>query len=195
MEWRKLILPKAGFKYDPGIHARIYFLAGPIRGGGDWQSVAINTIKDADPDSYIVCPYRYPVDHPTAWFAVKSDVGLSTHQIEFESQTLWERFYLDLASKYGCIIFWLPVEDIYNPRPKESGPYARDTLGELGRWSVRSAIQGAKVVVGADSRFSGLSVIQKNFDGDHGRGFQIHRFLNETIIAGIAIAKKNSISI
>lgn len=185
---KNLILPKKGFRYNRDTNSRIYFLAGPVRGGGDWQSTAINRLNQLDSNCEIVCPCRYPADHPMSDYAIKTDVGLPTSQIEFESQTKWERYYLELASKYGAIIFWLGLEDVNNPRPKESGPYSRDTYGELGRWSIRSARDKARVVVGANPRFSGLKAIQENFDGDHGFSFRIYHSLEFTLKQAVKLA-------
>lgn len=183
---KRLILPKKGFLLNTDKdNPRLYFLAGPVMGGGDWRRTAIHRLMELDKDCYIVCPCRYPADDPISWLAIKTDVGLPTSQIEFESQIKWERHYLELASIYGAIIFWLPVEDKDNPRPKADGPYARDTYGELGRWSVRSSKELATVIVGADPKFSGLSVIQKNFDEDHGEPFKIHNTLDETLFSAV----------
>ncbi|MEJ0002288.1 MAG: hypothetical protein WDN09_03940 [bacterium] len=129
----KLILPSDNVGFDLKEGERLYFLAGPIRGGGGWQFKAIKMLAELDPWCYIACPhghilglelYKYP-------FEVKN------HFISFPNQTLWERHYLEQASWHGAVIFWLPCEDKYGPR--EGGNYARDTRGEIARWSLKSA--------------------------------------------------------
>jgi hypothetical protein len=193
MHWKGLILPMTYKKFDPSLGRRIYFIAGPIRGGGNWQSTAIHHLFRLDPDCYIVCPCRYEADHPLVELATEYNVGMKASEIQFGSQTMWERHYLQLASKHGAIIFWLGLEDKNNPRPKEDGPYGRDTYGELGRWSVRSAEEKARVFVGAHSMFNGLSVIKKNLDADHGKDFPVYSSLEETIKESVQSAKNSKI--
>ncbi|KKQ34454.1 MAG: hypothetical protein US50_C0048G0001 [Candidatus Nomurabacteria bacterium GW2011_GWB1_37_5] len=145
----KLILPNnnKGVVLDLKQGERLYFLAGPIRGGGDWQAKAIRVLNKKDPFCYIACPCRYDISHELSKYQLKpTELPRSTdderewpeYALDFPSQTMWERYYLEHASWFGSIIFWLPCENKENPRKKEDGPYARDTYGELGRWSIRS---------------------------------------------------------
>src|SRR6266403_4758892 len=144
----KLLLPKRrgednavlGVRFDPSSTPgeRVYFLAGPIRGADDWQAKAIKLLHEKDPNCYIACPRRYDETHELYQFSLDPPLdGVRT--TAFFSQTMWERNYLEMAAERGAIIFWLPEESKTNPRKKEDGPYARDTYGELGRWSVISA--------------------------------------------------------
>lgn len=202
----KLILPKNSIVLDLQKTERLYFLAGPISGADDWQAKAIKMLHSKDPGCYIVCPSRYDESHELMKYSMIPTESMEG-ELSFPNQTMWERHYLELASWYGSIIFWLPCEDSANPRAKEDGPYARDTYGELGRWSIRS---GRKIIpldyflhtplewrvnltVGAEKNFHGLSVIQKNLDGDHRQPFQIYSSLEDTISAAVKLAKvKNS---
>ena len=195
-----LILPKKFFDYRPECNRRLYFLAGPIRGGGDWQSAAIKILAEKDKNCYIVCPCRYDSSHKLYPHALNIDDKQDNGR--FSSQTIWERHYLELASFYGAIIFWLPLESKEAPRPKKDGPYARDTLGEIARWSVRSAFKlGCKiseeprknrvnVVIGIEQGFSGLEVIKKNLQADYGHPFKIADSLPELINLAVTIDKK-----
>jgi hypothetical protein len=156
----KFILPKS-LCPEVKIDMPLFFLAGPVRGGGDWQNRAVELISKRKDDCYIVNPWRYPEEHWTHSLATE---GGDNH---FHSQTMWERHYLEIASRLGCILFWLGCEDIRNPRSKEDGPYARETYGEIGRWSVRLANDhNLRVVFGADPNFPGLKQIKANIVAD-----------------------------
>ncbi len=80
------------------------------------------------------------------------------------------RNYLKEAVKKGCVIFWLPEENKLKPRPLDAGPYATDTRGEIGRWSVEQKYNPEyNVVLGAEENFFSLSQIKRNWiaDQDH----------------------------
>lgn len=209
----KLILPNKGVVLENFLQKgeRLYFLAGPISGAGDWQVKAIKLLHEKDPFCYIACPCRYDINHELFKYHIKAtELPKSTdderkwpeYALKFPNQTMWERYYLEWASWLGSIIFWLPCEDKENPRKKEDGPYARDTYGELGRWSIRSKKPGSfpnqylsggshlNLVVGAENDFPGLSVIQKNFDADHDKSFIIYSSLEETISEAVKLGKK-----
>lgn len=197
----KILLPKDLINLDFSQGQHLYFLAGPIRGANDWQHRAINMLIQADNNCYIVCPCRYNSDHELYRYALHLRKDFSI-ELTFNNQTEWERYYLELASYYGAIIFWLPAESIDNPRGDEDGPYARDTLGELGRWSIRSAnqlgmINGndrmAKVnlSIGAESDFPGLKVIKRNLDADHGHSFKISESLEDTILKAVGMSQND----
>ncbi len=176
---------------------RVYFLAGPIKDGGDWQKKAIELLSNADSGCVIACPAHYHKNPEFFDHAIQdSKPGF------FQNQTAWERHYMNLASRTGCLIFWVPCENMENPRPKEKGPYARDTYGELGRWSTRSGYGiGLKepnhtkpvinLSIGIEAEFSGLSVIQKNFNADHnGIDYPIYDSLQKTITEAVIKAKQ-----
>ncbi|MDR0607222.1 MAG: hypothetical protein LBG52_02465 [Candidatus Peribacteria bacterium] len=185
MERVNLILPKTGVKIDfqPGV--RLYFLAGPIRGGGDWQKKAITLLASQDNNCYVACPCWYTQESSLReHLLLTNDVTL-----KFARQTLWERYYLALALRYGAIIFWLPVENADNPRAKEDGPYARETYGEIGRWSMKSLIEGTYPIIGGETGFPGLEQIQANLNEDFGYPFPIYPSLEETIKAAQKMIK------
>lgn len=188
--------PVGPMKLDPGQH--LYFLAGSVRGGGDWQAEAIRMLFEKDPGCIVVCPCRYEPGHPL-WLrqAIPFEAGLT-----FDNQTVWERYYLEHAAYFGSVIFWLPMEDEKNPRAQDAGPYGQDTYGELGRWSIKSAHNMCtfgdpgkgitaitNVVVGAQPDYPGLKVIQRNFDADHGHPFPIQATLELTLDRAIERAK------
>jgi hypothetical protein len=157
----KILLPKRQVKIDET--ERIYFLAGPIRGADDWQAKAIQLIAERDPGCTVACPCRYNKDHPLFGHSIVPELNA----YDFPRQTLWEREYIMHAMLHGCLIFWLPCESKTNPRPKDQGPYARDTYGEIGRYFTHKAYQqNLRIVLGAEKQFPGLDQILCNLSVD-----------------------------
>lgn len=187
----RLLLPKTfvdtRYTKDP-----VFFLAGPIKGGDDWQANATTLLATQVPDCIIVNPCRYTESHPLYQYrmdAIEND--------DFPNQTLWERYFLDLAgrrSSNGCILFWLPCESKTNPR-NDGSPYARDTYGELGEWRGRAIGNPyLNFVVGAEKDFPGLKQICTNFEDALGAHFVLHNSLEETVTAAVEKATGRKIS-
>lgn len=114
--------------------------------------------------------------------------------LPFPSQTLRERYYLEMAWAEWSIIFWLPEEDNENPRKKEEWPYARDTYGELGEWRIRTKfwIDGSMTtwnniffVLGWEKWFHGIDVIEKNYKWVFWSEYTVYTTLEDTCRAGI----------
>ncbi len=198
----KLLLPRTIVPFQERVEYGksdiFFFLAGPIRGAGDWQKKAILLIDSFVPTMefkgkrkvYIVCPSRYTPQHEMYQYqavGIPADMFSDSQRKITESQTNWERHYLEIASHMGCIIFWLPEEDKENPRKKEDGPYARDTYGELGEWRARAGLDPTMgIVVGGEKNFHGLGVIERNFRGMLGDDFCIQPTLEATIQKAIS---------
>jgi hypothetical protein len=178
----KIILPKT-FTETDAKYGPVFFLAGPRKGGNDWQHKAVKEIQKHLKNFYAVLPNNYDDYHPLIPFKINgvNDV--------FERQLQWERHYLDIASRNGCIIFWLPVEDKANPRSDDK-PYAMDTRGELGEWRGRMMNNDKlRIVIGAENDFPGLSQIQRNFNEALHCEFSIYKTLTDTIKAAIKISQ------
>jgi hypothetical protein len=113
---------------------KVFFLAGPIRGGGYWQIDAAEFLWNTFPGCIVADPsYNEPrVQHtPIVLYGVKNK-----HAFE-ERQVAWEAHAMQIAAEKGTLIFWLPEESPVDPRPPEKGPYAQDTRVELGIWIER----------------------------------------------------------
>ena len=54
-----IYVPKEIVELAPTRDNPLLFLAGPIRGGGDWQADMAETIIDQKPSSLIACPSRW----------------------------------------------------------------------------------------------------------------------------------------
>ncbi len=179
----RLILPKTFVKPEEIGGAPFFFLAGPIRGGGDWQhKMSLVLDEKTGGDCIIANPSRYTDTHPL-W-----KYRMSGQEDKFARQLDWERFYLDEAGIYrkrGCIIFWLGCEDKEKPHPGPE-PYAMDTRGELGEWRGRMRHESVALVIGGEEKFFGLSQIQRNFTQSLGLVFHIENTLEATADAAIA---------
>ncbi len=180
-----LILPKTRVDVR---NKKVFFLAGPIRGGGNWQVQAIRMIAERLPDVFIACPCRWDYNHPLFKYAVADDPDVRE---PFPRQKIWERYYLNIASRQGCIIFWLPEESKTDPRPPETGPYGRDTYGEVGEWRAALKYRQEKVrmVFGGERGFSGLELILLDFQDLIGPGFVSYDTLKDAIVAGVKVAQ------
>jgi len=178
----KIIIPKTLVEINPN-YGPTFFLAGPIRGGDDWQKQCCEEIRKLIPHFYAAIPYYHS---PEIHFPLmdQAEEGIPNH---FKRQLDWERYHLEFAAKHGCIIFWLPEESKKNPRT--SGAYATDTRGEIARWSVELKYNSAyRIAVGAEAGFPGLSQIYRNFCADQGYDFPIRPTLAETVKMAVAKA-------
>ncbi len=164
----------------------LFFLAGPVRGGGDWQHkmcLALGKQRWVE-NCIIVCPCRWDERHPLAEHFVEGPENCFGRQLD------WERHYLELAGTHknpGCIVFWLGCESVELPHPGPE-PYAMDTRGELGEWRWRMKTEKARVVIGAESSFLGLSQIQRNFSQALGYDFPIYDSMEKTARAAARLA-------
>lgn len=154
-----LILPKTHPVLEEHRGLPMFFLAGPILGGGDWHIPMSELLIKRFEHLIIVNPSRYQHFHPFYGYR------MSGEENRFERQTDWERHYLGQAAEMwpnGCIIFWLAEQK----EPRQDGkPYAMDTRGEIGEW--RGHMMHAprlRVVMGAEKNFPGLSQIRRNFE-------------------------------
>ena len=181
----KILVPKRWMSVDEiateeVVHT-LFFLAGPVRGGGDWQKAMCLALQKEQwvQSCVIVCPCRWDGQHSLAKYFVDGPERVFARQLD------WERHYLEIAGTHknpGCIVFWLGRESKLAPHPGPE-PYATDTRGELGEWRARMKTDNARVVIGAESAFPGLSQIQRNFSLALGYDFPIHKTVQETATA------------
>lgn len=184
----KILLPKTAALSRDIDTVPLFFLGGPVRGGGDWQSAMCAILEELSPECVAAIPCRWGQEHP-----------LYSKRLEgtpdaFPRQRKWERHYLSEAARGrspGCIIFWLGEQK--GPRPSEDGPYAQDTYGELGEWRGQMMYNPAlRVVVGGEENFPGFSTIQGNFEDALGADkFTMYRSIREVTEAGVKRAQKS----
>lgn len=172
----------------------LFFLAGPVRGGGDWQAAAYKELKDAMGEKFTAAiPTRYEADHPLMSEALTADPTAPL----FERQMAWERHYLSLAGLHskgaaGCLMFWLAKESDENPHPGPE-PYAMDSRREMGEWYTRLEILGrseVRLVVGAHPGFHGLDQIRRCLNESYGGEFPVYGSLFDTTRAAIVKARE-----
>ncbi len=121
---------------------KIFFLAGPIRGGNNWQIKAAEFLWKKYPGCIVVDPTRWELAEEIAksfklkkriFNHRKNSIGIKNEKL-YPNQASWESNYMKKASIKGCLIFWLEKESRSEPRPKTSGVYAQDTRVEIGMW-------------------------------------------------------------
>lgn len=181
-----ILIPK--HLYNINVGDPVFFLAGPVRGGGDWQKDCAEMIVKAVPCARIAIPYYHTSEEH---FPLR-EIARQGTGAECSRQLNWERYYLDLASKIGCVIFWLPAES--KTKPRTDGMYACDTRGEIGEWRGRlMGNRNLRVVVGGETDkgkpkgegFYGFDQIERNFKEAVGSDFMIYPTLNETVESAI----------
>ncbi len=145
----RVIIPKT---YVKDIEAPLIFLAGPIKSAPNWQDEAIGFLLSQNTDLIIASPRRGVRDKIVPYIA-KGDENY------FSRQRAWERYYLDIASKTGAILFWLPGEQEHNCEKV----YGAMTRMEIGQWMTNYRHNNSvRFCVGSDGRFPEMHII--NFD-------------------------------
>ncbi|MEK7201432.1 MAG: hypothetical protein AAB737_02250 [Patescibacteria group bacterium] len=169
----------------------LIFLAGPVRGGGDWQYQAYGELEKQLVHFVAAIPMRYEKDYPGHPLLGKQIQGVSNDDPVFARQLAWENYHMLRAARNGCLMFWLAFESEEHPHPGPE-PFAMDSRREIGKWTAYlEQDPELRVVVGADPRFYGLDQIQRELNDTLGDGlhFPIHSTLEDTVLAAVARAK------
>jgi len=173
----KVIIPKT---YVQNIEEPLFFLAGPVRGAPNWQDEAIEFILSQKPDSVLVSPRR-GIRDTIAPYIVSGDGP------DFPRQRAMERHYLDIASKKGVILFWLPGEVIH----KCKKAYGAMTRVEIGQWMTRYSFdKNVRFCVGSDGKFSELHTIRYDLQLD-APDKEIFTSLEDTCREALRLAYQN----
>lgn len=132
----------------------VVFLAGPIQGAPNWQDKLIEKVKTKlektvfDKNIFLCSPRR----------------GALEDTFNYDEQVDWESYHLDKASKYGAIVFWIPLEEENVP----GRSYAQTTRFEIGEWFAKGqSIKDFNIVVGIDPKFPGCKYIMKRFTDNY----------------------------
>ena len=181
-----VLLPKRDGKVDP-THP-LFFFAGPVRGGGDWQYRAYQELQNQLSSRFCAAiPMRYEDGHPL----LSEQLSETSNPRTFERQLAWENHHMDLAAGWmigrrGCLLFWLGNESKEDPHPGPQ-PYAMSTRRELGKWGARlESRRRLRIVVGAEPEFFGLDEFERELDEAFGSEFPIHSTLEDTVRAAVA---------
>lgn len=182
-----IYVPKQIVPLTPTIDSPLLFLAGPIRGGGDWQAPMAESIMDTEPSSLIACPSRWHADHRLAKHFHQPFSQADNRQL------VWERHYLKQAGLEsgvpGCVIFWLGLESENNPHPGPE-PYAMDTRRELGKFTAYAEMMNVRMVVGGNSNFHGLNVILFELSEAFGKTFPFYETMADVAEHAILTARR-----
>lgn len=134
----------------------LIFLAGPIRSAPNWQDEAIGIIFSGRPDVVIASPRR----------GIRESIApyvFHGNESHFSRQRAWERHYLDLASKTGAIMFWLPGEEIHD----YNKVYGAMTRLELGQWMTNyKHDKNVRFCIGSDGQFPEIRTIRYDLSLD-----------------------------
>jgi len=182
-----IYIPKRIVPLTPTIVSPLFFLAGPIRGGGDWQSDMTEHIIIREPSAHIACPSRWNDEHRLARYFHQPFSQADNRQL------VWERRYLNQSGLWpgvpGCVIFWLSKESTTHPHPGPE-PYAMDTRRELGKFTAYAEMRNVRMVIGGDRGFHGLDVILFELREAAGKLFQFYETMAEVTDHAILTARQ-----
>lgn len=163
--------------YVKDIKRPLIYLAGPVRCAPKWQDEAIEVLVEA--------PHKVVIATPTT--EVKESLkrylmpGDKTH---FERQRAWERHYLDIASRNGAIMFWLPGAEHHDC----AKVYGVMTRLELGQWLTRHMHdKSVRLCIGTDGRFPEFDTIKYDISQDAPE-LEIKRSLKETCLEALRLS-------
>ena len=170
----KLIIPKT---YLQALGAPLIFLAGPIGSAPNWQDEAIDFLFSQESNLVIASPRRGVGDKIAPYIAT----GDETY---FPRERAWERHYLDIASKIGAILFWLPGEAEHDCNKV----YGAMTRVEIGQWMTRYNLNNnVRFCVGSDGKFPELHTIEFDLRLD-APDKEIKKTLEETCTEAMRLA-------
>ena len=170
----KLIIPKT---YVQDVGAPLIFLAGPIRTAPNWQDEAIELLLSQEPRLAIASPRR-GVRDKIAKYIAKGDENY------FPRQRAWERHYLNVASKTGAILFWMPEEE----KHQCDIVYGAMTRIELGQWMTNYRNdKSVRLCFGSDGKFPSLHTIEYDLKID-APDKEVKKTLAETCAEAIKLA-------
>jgi hypothetical protein len=165
----------------------LFFLAGPIRGGGDWQAKMAEQILYQEPHANIACPSRWDDKHRLAHLFYRPFSQTPNRQL------VWERHYIKKAGLEkrvrGCIIVWLGLEDATDPHTGPE-PYAMDTRREVGKLTAYAEMMEVRMVFGGDLDFYGLDVILFELGEATEKPFPFYTSMDDVVEQARIIAKQ-----
>ena len=173
-----VIIPKT---YIPELQGPLIFLAGPIGSAPNWQNEAIDYLFSLNSDLVIASPRRGARESIVSYL-------LTGNENYFSRQRAWERHYLDIASKTGAILFWLPGEAEH----KCEKVYGAMTRLEIGQWMTNYRHdKEVRFCVGSEGNFPELDTIKYDLLLDAPEK-EIKSSLEETCAEAVRLAKSNS---
>ncbi len=168
----ELISPNS---YSENIDKPLIFLAGPIRGAPKWHQEAIDYLSSKEDEIMIVSPHR--------------PGGIKISSERFSRQREWELHYLDVASKMGAVMFWLPGEAEHYCN-KSYGAMTRLELGEM--IASYKTDRSLHFCIGTDGKFSEFDTIKVDMK-EYAPYKKIFSSLEETCDEALIIVDQQSI--
>jgi len=182
-----IYVPKQIVPLSPTLESPLLFLAGPIRGGGDWQADMAEVILNRETSTLIACPSRWNSEHRLATHFHQPFSKADNRQL------VWERHYLRQAGLEsgvpGCIIFWLGLESTSHPHPGPE-PFAMDTRREIGKFTAFAEMMDVRMVVGGNRGFHGLDVILFELSEAFGNPFPFYETMEEVAEHALLVARQ-----
>lgn len=170
-----LILPKTLPNLEPYTHLPLFFLMGPILGGGDWHCRMTDLLISHVGECVIVNPSRYGRDHRHYKYRLDGP-----HQ--FERQLGWEQCFLQNAAYdwgRGCIIAWFACESREHPR-RDGKSYVTSARRQVDECCTRLKTRpDTRIVAGGEAAFPGLDDFERRFAEAAGMDFTIHRTMED----------------
>ena len=124
----------------------IIFLAGPIQGAPEWQTVAANLIHDIDTSVVVASPRK----------------NYAPGEFVYPRQVDWETHFLRRAGRTGVVAFWLAAQTIETP----GRAYAHTSRFELAEWKMKHEFEGSRLTVGIEESFGNARYIRRRFSQD-----------------------------
>ena len=193
-----IYLPKTIVPLQPTWDSPLFFFAGPIRGGGDWQADMAELVVTNVPTTNIACPSRWKRGHRLEQHFHKPFSEAPNRQL------VWERHYLKQAGLEpevpGCVMFWLGLESETEPHPGPE-PYAMDTRREIGKFTAYLEVMrdfpelddrlDVRVAVGGHPDFYGLSVIMDELQNAAGREVRFCTSMADLLLEALRVARQS----
>ncbi|PWU05346.1 MAG: hypothetical protein C5B51_14775 [Terriglobia bacterium] len=169
-----LIIPKT---YVAKLDSPVIFLAGPLKTSSNWQDDAVDVLFSLEKNLSIVSP-RKGVREGIANYIVSGD------DYFFPRPRAWERHYLDVASREGAVMFWLPGEAMHN----HIKVYGAMTWFELGH-CIADLRRGnnPRFCIGSDGHFPEIDILQYDLSIEAPE-MSIKKTLDATCFEAIQIA-------
>lgn len=167
----------------------VIFLAGPFHPEMNWQNTAARLINPATQGLYVASPRPERFESKElrqAW--------------DWRRQIIWESHYSQLAGlgpEGGAMMIWLarePKSSYFQNimralKGEKKKDWAKNSRAETGEWLARSAIQGARVVLGIEPGFSGAEYLRQRAQKEF--HVSVYASLEETCEAAVERAHRN----
>jgi hypothetical protein len=179
---RYLILPKSKI---PLKKQKLFYLAGPVEGGGGWQKKAISILRKDFPEAYFAfrCPFNEM--RRLRRFALKGE------EEQYSSEAEWRRDQMEFAAMSGCLMFWLGPQDKEEEADFTKIPYGLIASREEAVWAFRLFYNNKlRVVIGVHHSFPGHDEIVENLLDLFGANFHVYNRLPDLLEAAALRAKK-----